>query len=119
MQYRDHSISLLQELCCRYLPTVNKGTYEIFGKVMVKVVSQEISADLIIRYLELTEYNPRPQSVTSRSGSMTVILFHCMQWPKHGSPQAISALLELMNNINRVQMASGNRPITVMCRCVQ
>ena len=102
-------------LCHEFLPH-NKGTSELYGKVIVKIVSQEMTADLVIRYLELSEYNPRPQSITSRNTTASVTLFHYLHWSKNSTPQGISALLDIMESVNRVQMSSGNKPITVMCQ---
>ena len=44
-------------------------------------------------------------------------LFQLLGWPKHGRPSP-SALLEVMENVNRVQMTTGNKAITVMCKLV-
>ena len=83
---------------------------------MVKLVSQEISSDVVIRYLELSEYSTRPPSGITPSTVMTVTLFQFLYWSRCSTPQGTSAIIELMGNVNRVQMSSGNTAITVMCK---
>ena len=105
---------LRQEACHTYLPA-SKGDCEVYGKTAVKLVSQDTSVDYVIRKLEIYEDGPHPQSPTP-SDQHTVTVFHFLRWPKHGCPRGTSALLELMEYINKTQMSSGNKPITVMCK---
>ena len=107
---------LTQEACHSFLPD-SKGDSEVFGKITVKMVSQDISTDYAIRKVEIFEDKPHPQSPTlSSDQSKSVTVFHYLRWPKHGSPRGTTALLELIDYINKTQMSSGNKPITVMCK---
>ena len=107
---------LTQEACHSFLPD-SKGDSEVFGKITVKMVSQDISTDYAIRNVEISEDKPHPQSPTlSPDQSKSVTVFHYLRWPKHGSPRGTTALLELIDYINKTQMSSGNKPITVMCK---
>ena len=45
-----------------------------------------------------------------------VTQFHFLRWPKYGEPSPPASLLELVENLTRVQMGTGNRAITVMCK---
>ena len=95
----------------------SKGDSEVFGKITVKMVSQDISTDYVIKKVEISEDKPHPQSPTlSSDQSKSVTVFHYLRWPKHGSPRGTTALLELIDYINKTQMSSGNKPITVMCK---
>ena len=47
----------------------------------------------------------------------TVTQFQLL-WPKTGCPSRPSVLLEVMENVNRVQMTTGNKAITIMCKLV-
>ena len=106
----------IQEACHSFLPD-SKGDSEVFGKITVKMVSQDISTDYAIRQVVICEDKPHPQSPTlSADQSRSVSVFHYLRWPKHGSPRGTTALLELIDYINKAQMGSGNKPITVMCK---
>ena len=106
----------IQETCHAYLPD-SKGDSEVYGKIAVKLVSQDISIDYIIRQVEISEDMPHPPGHTpSDQGTRRVSVFHYLRWPKHSSPRGTTALLELMEYINKTQMSSGNKPITVMCK---
>ena len=41
--------------------------------------------------------------------------FHFLQWPDGGCPNSATPVVELVNDLQRVQRQSGNRPITVHC----
>ena len=83
----------------------------MYGKVEVKYVSQKTSTDYIIKEVELSEYRG-----TDKHETMTVTVFHYLRWPKNGSPQRTASLLEIIELVNKKQMSSGNRAITVMCK---
>ena len=101
------------ESCHALLPG-STGECAVYGKVSVKLVSQQSSTDYIIQQLEVFEDKPHPQGSTPSSHPVT--LFHYLRWPKHGIPRVTFALLQLIENVNKSQMSSGNKPITVMCK---
>ena len=90
-----------------YLPE-SKGSSEVYGTVTVKLVSQKTTTDYIVKELELSQER---SSVTEM-----VTIFHYLCWPKHGTPQTTSTLLEIITYLNIRQMNSGNKPITIMCK---
>ena len=106
---------LLQEACCPYLPE-HKGDSEMYGKIQVKLVSKETTTDYVIQQLEVSEDKPHPQGHASSEAVVRVGVFHYIRWPKHGTPRGTAALLDLIQHINKTQMTSGNKPITVMCK---
>ena len=103
----------VQEACHTYFPE-HKGGCEVYGKVVVKLISQLNSTDYIIRKLEVFEDKSHPQGSTPSAHPVTI--FQYLRWPKHGTPRVTSALLQLMEHVNKTQMSSGNKPVTVMCK---
>ena len=108
----------VQESCHTFLPD-HKDDSEVYGKIAVKLVSKETTTDYTIQQLEVSEDKPHPQGHASSGVEQPVVkvgVFHYLRWPKHGTPRGTSALLELIQYINKTQMTSGNKPITVMCK---
>ena len=98
----------------------HKGDSEVYGKTAVKLVSKETTTDYVVQQLEVSEDKPYPQGHTSSSAEQPVVkvgVFHYLRWSKHSTPRGTSALLELIQYINKAQTISGNKPITVMCKC--
>ena len=94
----------------------HKGDSEVYGKIRVKLVSKETTTDYVIQQLEVYEDKPHPQGHASSEAVVKVGVFHYIRWPKHGTPRGTAALLDLIQHINKTQMTSGNKPITVMCK---
>lgn len=82
-----------------------------YGKVEVKFVSQQVSPDYVVKHLEISEVKGADTLDT-----MTATLFRYLRWPKNGSPQRSTSLLEVIELVNKKQMGSGNKAITVMCK---
>jgi hypothetical protein len=83
----------------------------MYGKIEVKFVSQKVSPDYIVKQLEISEVKG-----TSTLDTKTITLLHYLRWPKNGSPQRTASLLEVIELVNKKQMGSGNKAITVMCK---
>ena len=83
----------------------------MYGKIKVKFVSQQVSTDYTVKQVELSE-----DRGTDRHDAMTVTLFHYLRWPKNGCLQRTASLLEVIELVNKKQMSSGNKAITVMCK---
>ena len=83
----------------------------MYGKIEVKFVSQQVSTDYTVKQVELSENRG-----TDKHDVLTVTLFHYLRWPKNGSPQRTASLLEVIELVNKKQMSSGNKAITVMCK---
>ena len=47
-----------------------------------------------------------------------VTQFHYLEWPIGGVPSSCPSLIDLLQQLTKAQMDSGNKPITVMCRYV-
>ena len=45
-----------------------------------------------------------------------VTQFHFTRWTEKELPQNTTPLLEVIQEVNSIQMASGNKPIVVMCK---
>lgn len=81
----------------------------VYGKVEVTLVSQQVSVDYTVKQVEL-------QDARGTDTPMTATLFHYLRWPKNGSLQRTTSLLEVIEQVNKKQMSSGNKAITVMCK---
>ena len=52
-------------------------------------------------------------------GPLMVTHFHCTNWPSNtNSPPSISSVLEMIEEVIKVQQSSTNKPVTVMCKSV-
>ena len=93
-----------------FLPE-SKGSSVTYGKVEVKFVSQQVSTDYTVKQVEISEVRG-----ADRHDTMTATLVHYLRWPKSGSPQRTASLLEVVELVNKKQMSSGNKAITVVCK---
>ena len=48
-------------------------------------------------------------------GNFVVTQFHHLDWPEDSNP-SLGTLIEMLDMIIKMQMSTGNRPITVMCK---
>ena len=90
-----------------FLPEGEEGT-EMYGKVIVKVLSQQPMTDYEVKQVELCQDNS--------SEKKEVTVFHYLSWSEDGRLEGKSTLVELIEQVNRKQMGSGNKPITVVCK---
>ncbi|XP_064386538.1 sushi, von Willebrand factor type A, EGF and pentraxin domain-containing protein 1-like isoform X2 [Halichondria panicea] len=96
-----------QEVCHRYWPkfqgeagtygdfTVTQQTFDAYGNYVVRKLSVAMAA--------------------SDAPPCVVTQFHITRWTEKDPPQNPAALLDVVQEVNAVQMASGNKPIIVMC----
>ena len=54
--------------------------------------------------------------MTIGPSSLTVTQFQYTNWPEYGPPPPITSLLELMDNVTKIQMSSQAKAVTVMCK---
>ena len=87
-----------------------------YGQITVKLLQEEAYGDYNLRKFEVNEEKSPNSTVVGVKTSFTVTQFHFMVWPERETPPITSSLIELVDNVNKVQMGSGNRPITVMCK---
>ena len=48
--------------------------------------------------------------------SFVVTLYNFTEWREHSVPSAIPGVLTMLEDINKVQRTTGNKPITVICK---
>ncbi|XP_064386521.1 uncharacterized protein LOC135335055 isoform X2 [Halichondria panicea] len=96
-----------QKVCHRYWPkfqgeagtygdfTVTQQTFDAYGNYVVRKLSVAMAA------------SDEPPSVVTQ--------FHFTRWTEKDPPQSPAAVLDIVQEVNAVQMASGNKPIVVMC----
>jgi protein tyrosine phosphatase len=77
--------------------------------------NQEVCGDYVIRKFEVMESQTR---MSVSSSGFTVTQFQYVKWPEDGVPQSTTGILEVANLVQKVQMTTGNKAITVMCKCV-
>ena len=99
-------------MCCCYWPTTEGMTIS-YGKITVKLLSEENFGDYNWRKFEINENRASYFGVI---GVRTVTQFQFMVWPEHETPSLTSSLIELIDNVNKVQMGTGNKPMIVMCK---
>ena len=54
--------------------------------------------------------------MTRGPSSLTVTQFQYVNWPEYGPPPPITSLLELMDNVTKIQRSSQTVAVTVMCK---
>ena len=101
-------------MCCCYWPTC-VGVVERYGQITVKLLSEDNYGDYNLRKFEINEDRAGVFGVKT---SFTVTQFHFLVWPEHETPPITSSLIDLVNNVNKVQMGSQNKPMVVMCKYV-
>ena len=52
----------------------------------------------------------------SKDPPSVVTQFYFTRWTEKDPPQSPTAVLDILQEVNAVQMASGNKPIVVMCK---
>ena len=82
----------------------------------VKKISQESRGDFIVRKFEVDEKKHPKSSLHRLKTAFTVTQFEFLVWPDREMPHITSSIIELVDNVNKVQMGSGNRPMIVMCK---
>ena len=94
-----------QEMCHCYWPCV-KDEVQTHGKLEVQLLDEHDQGDYIQRKMEL------------RKGSSNLFLtqFQLFKWSESQSLQDSHPLLEVCQLVARIQMTTGNKPITVICK---
>jgi netrin-G3 ligand len=97
-----------KELSVQYWPS-GDGETKQYGTVTVKLVSEDsVNSDYVARKLKIWRENKEEES-------RSITQFHYTNWPEGGCPGNAGSLIELINDLQRVQRKSGNHPITVQC----
>ena len=98
----------VQELCSQYWPS-EVGEAKQFGCLTVKLINEDSPCtEYVVRKLRVWQENKQEEG-------RLVTQLHFLQWPQGGCPDSATPVVELVNDLQRVQRQSGNRPITVHC----
>ena len=71
-----------------------------------------------MRKFEISEDKLTHPGVQGVKAAFTVTQLHFLVWPEHETPPFTSSLIELVENVNKVQMGARNKPMTIMCKYV-
>ena len=95
-------------MCVKYWPD-EKGQHRQYGRISVMLDSEQTPhADYVSRKLKIWLDD-------KKDASRSVTQFHFHQWPEGSCPSNASSIVELINDLQRVQRQSGNNPVTVHC----
>lgn len=100
-------------VCC--WPTT-PGTTQTYGPITVKLLAVENYGDYDLRKIEISEDKITHPGVQGVKTAFTVTQLHFLVWPEHETPPITSSLIELVENVNKVQMGAGNKPMIIMCK---
>ncbi len=99
---------LQQKVCYRYWPKF-QGEAGTYGDFTVTQQTFDAYGDYVVRKLSvaMAASDEIPSEVTQ---------FHFTRLTEKDPPQSPAAILDVVQEVNAVQMASGNKPIVVMCK---
>ena len=98
----------------RYWPKF-KDVTETYGDFAVTQQSIEAFGDYVVRKLGVSKQASEATAVASEP-SLVVTQFHFTRWKAKEYPHHSASLLDLIQDVNRVQMNTSNKPIVVMCK---
>ena len=85
------------------------GETKQYGSVTAELVSEDpVNLDYVVRKLKIWRENKEEEC-------RNITQFHYTDWPEGGCPGNAGSLIELINDVQRVQRKSGNHPITIQC----
>ncbi len=99
-------------MCHRYWPP-GKGATQEYGKLAVTFKDQKAFSEYVARKFEIVE-NQTHMSVAPTGAIITQ--FQYLRWQENSVPNSTTAILEIANLVQKVQMSTGNKPIVVMCK---
>ena len=83
---------------------------------MIKT-AEEAFPDYVFRKFEVTGVPPKSMVANNNlTPSFIVCQFHYLNWPEHQVPSETASLMEVLDKVTKVQMNTGNKAITVMCK---
>jgi protein tyrosine phosphatase len=92
-----------QEVCYQYWPSDN----EIYGEFTVELKSENPISDGCVERTFLLKLD--------ESNKHTVVQYHITDWGSSGHVTNPAIILEVIDNMERVQRQTGNSPIVVHC----
>uniref|UniRef100_A0A1X7UYG7 protein-tyrosine-phosphatase n=1 Tax=Amphimedon queenslandica TaxID=400682 RepID=A0A1X7UYG7_AMPQE len=103
-----------KEVCAKYWPDkVDESV--TYGKMVVKLVSEEKRPHYIIRKLMLSQESTYINVSAGAADHLMVTQFHYVNWAEDEKPKDETPLLKLIDQLLHNQMNTGNKAITVMC----
>ena len=108
-------VCIPQEMSACYWPSETDET-QAYGKVIVKKLTEERHGDFVWRTFEVDAENKQGSTTSDVKTAFTVTQFQFMVWPEHETPPITTSLIEMIDNVTKVQMGSVNRPMIVMCK---
>ena len=128
-----YCVCVLQEVCYQYWPS---GGSQRFGEFTVQLLGQEDQTGFVLRNFTITNSKVwlhtsciavfsqhhccthiHTLCVQSRE-TLNVSQFHITNWAPDGSCSNIKTVTDVIDEIIKVQIRTGNRPITIHCRFI-
>ena len=121
-----YCVCVLQEVCYQYWPS---GGSQRFGEFTVQLLGQEDQTGFVFRNFTITNskvwlhtscitvFSQHHCCVQSRE-TLNVSQFHITNWAPDGSCSNIKTVTDVIDEIIKVQIRTGNKPITVHCRFI-
>ena len=124
-----YCVCVLQEVCYQYWPS---GGSQRFGEFTVQLLGQEDQTGFVVRNFTITNskvwlhascisyitvFSQHLCCVQSRE-TLNVSQFHITNWAPDGSCSNIKTVTDVIDEIIKVQIRTGNKPITVHCRFI-
>ena len=133
---RTYCVCALQEVCYQYWPS---GGSQMFGEFTVQLLGQEDQTGFVLRNFTVTNSKVwlhtsciayvtvfsqhhccthiHTLCVQSRE-TLNVSQFHITNWAPDGSCSNIKTVTDVIDEIIKVQIRTGNKPITIHCRFI-
>jgi len=114
-------MQLLQEVCAPYWPGTGSFTY---GDMFVNIIGAQEAKEFTTRVFKVTDgkvglllFNNVVLCFLLQSNvTHQVTQFHMHSWGPHKSPASNAGILAMIEEIQKVQRSTGNKPIVVHCR---
>lgn len=107
---------LLQESSSPYWPSNTFSPVE-YGKLTITKVAEQEFEDYVMRKFEVSGVPAKSLSASSNlSPSFAVTHYQYFNWAEEVAPKETSSVIEMVERVNKVQMSTGNKSITVMCK---
>ncbi len=89
----------------------------VYGKITVIKTAEEQFSDYIFRKFEVTGVPAKSMVANNNlSASFVITQFQYMKWSEDEAPEETAAMLDMLEKVYKVQMNTGNKAITVMCK---
>jgi len=86
----------------------------LYDNISVTLSGHEIFPDYIVRKFFVIKSGSETNSTSSLGFSVTQIQH--LKWPEDNVPKVTASVLEIANLVQKIQISSGNKAITIMCK---